>query len=77
MKRYSSIQNFKEVNKQQIYFSQEKKIKKRFFNRCAKNGCQNIGNKHVIIIHINKKGWFCNSCLVELSNNGLIKEVLL
>jgi hypothetical protein len=48
----------------------------RYFNnnqKCARKGCLNIGKNHAEIIYINKRGWFCDGCIIELNKSGLLR----
>jgi len=41
---------------------------------CAGKGCPNKGTSQLTIIYLNRKGWFCDGCKQDLSENGLLTE---
>lgn len=43
--------------------------------RCMSKNCNLLGNNQLKIIYINKIGYFCNSCKIDLLNLGLVFEV--
>lgn len=42
------------------------------YRTCAGNGCNKAGIKTLIIKYIKKKGYFCESCALELINLKLV-----
>ena len=42
--------------------------------KCAGKNCTNEGNNKLIILYLNKSGWFCNSCKQELLFDDLTVE---
>lgn len=44
------------------------------FKPCACRGCENIGIHKLLIIYIDKIGWFCDSCKLELMKLQLVVE---
>ena len=42
------------------------------YNTCAGKGCNNIGIHNLMIIYINKRGVFCDSCKIELEKLCLV-----
>lgn len=41
---------------------------------CAGRGCSKDGIHTLTIIHLNRQGWFCDSCKNDLVSEGLIIE---
>jgi len=41
---------------------------------CARNGCPNKGIHLLTVFYINREGWFCEDCKLELVNAGLVFE---
>jgi hypothetical protein len=44
------------------------------YKECAGRGCSEKGVNYLKILFINKGGWFCNSCVKILLDNGLAHE---
>jgi hypothetical protein len=44
------------------------------YKTCAGRECNNIGKNHLMILFINKSGWFCDSCRDSLVNLKLVKS---
>jgi hypothetical protein len=49
---------------------------KKIFKRCPGHGCKNIGRNALKIIYINKIGWFCDKCKIDLVTLKLAEEVV-
>jgi hypothetical protein len=46
------------------------------YKDCGCKNCPNKGTKLMQIEYIYKKGWFCDSCAVDISFHGLGKEII-
>ena len=46
------------------------------YKSCACKNCPNKGTRLMEVNYIYKKGWFCDSCAVDISFHGLGKELL-
>ena len=46
------------------------------FKVCACRNCQKQATRLMEVNYIYKKGWFCDSCAVDLSFHGLGREIL-
>ncbi|HET9807173.1 MAG TPA: hypothetical protein VFP49_09715 [Nitrososphaeraceae archaeon] len=46
------------------------------FKVCDCRNCQNSATRLIEINYIYKKGWFCDSCAVDISFRGLGREIL-
>lgn len=42
---------------------------------CAGKGCNNKGTSQLMIIYVNKIGWFCDICKEELIDLKLVEAV--
>jgi hypothetical protein len=60
---------------QNIPNSNETKESKEF-QPCAGKDCINVGINQLKIIYINKLGWFCDTCKLDLLNLKLVDEVI-
>ena len=45
------------------------------YNDCACKNCPNKGTRLMEVNYIYKKGFFCDSCAVDISFHGLGKEI--
>ena len=44
------------------------------YKACAGKGCNKIGIYNLMIIYINKRGYFCDSCKIELEKLGRVNN---
>ena len=42
------------------------------YKMCARLGCTSEGKNHLKIIYVEKSGWFCDNCTIEIEKSGLV-----
>ena len=60
------------MDKNQIFSNNTSDNGVQEYKVCAGKGCNNIGIHNLMIIYINKRGYFCNSCKIELEKLCLV-----